>query len=412
MNRICCLSMNHKRASVDILEQFRVNPEDMLPFMQNGSEIYALNTCNRTEVYWINIDDSTIVEMLSHITGIENKLILELSEVFRGREAVEHLFVVAAGLDSLVIGEPQILGQIKDAYRAAVASATSSTLMNKVLHRTFRTAKRIRTETDIGRYPVSIASEAVELATHIFGDIKKSKALIIGAGDMASIAGKRLKERGSTNLSVINRTHKRACDLAAELGGIPKPFDCLMDELTLSDIVICSTGSSDPIISNPIMENVMRARRNSPIILIDIALPRDIDPDVGRLYNCYLYDIDSLKSIVNRHITSRELQAEKAREIIEYELGVLGKWFTSLDANTTIKDLFNLMEDTIEHLLSDMNVSEQEREKMEQSLRLSLKRLLHRPVSFLKEHPSVKHIDTVRRIFQLDENNQDRHKRQ
>ncbi|MBN1636079.1 MAG: glutamyl-tRNA reductase [Deltaproteobacteria bacterium] len=397
---------------MDILEQFRITPEDMLPFMQNGSEIYALNTCNRTEVYWINIDDLTIVEMLSRISGVENERITELAEIFRGKEAVEHLFMVAAGLDSLVIGEPQILGQIKDAYRAAVAANTSSTLMNKVLHRTFRSAKRIRTETDIGRYPVSIASEAVELATHIFGDIKKSKALIIGAGDMAGIAGKRLQERGATNICVINRTYKRACDLATELGGIPKTFDCLVDELTHSDIVICSTGSSEPIINNPVMENVMHARRNSPIILIDIALPRDVDPDVGKLYNCYLYDIDSLKSIVNRHITSRELQAEKAREIIEYELGVLEKWFTSLDANSTIKDLFDLMEDTIDNLLADMNGSEQERKIMEQSLRLSLKRLLHRPVSFLREHPSMKHIDAVRRIFQLDENNQDRHKRQ
>jgi len=411
MNLIGCISINHRNTPVEIREQIRIEPKDILAIMEKDSEAFTLNTCNRTEVYFRELDASAIYARLSSLCGISQDELEDMADHFMGREAIRHMFMVACGLDSLVTGEPQILGQIKDSYRDCLAANTTGTLLNKALHRAFRTAKRIRTETDIGKYSVSVASEAVELASHIFGDITDSSVLVIGAGDMASIAAKRLKNRGVKKLSIINRTHRTACTLAEELGGVPKPFEQLEDELTSCDIVISSTGSATPLITKDMIEAVMKRRKNSPMIIIDIAVPRDVDPDAGKVYNCYLYDIDALKSIVDRHIKNREESTEQALGIINHEIESFENWLGSLNANTTIKDLFSLMEEYIEEQLRDIPLGEEGKGLAENALRTTLKRLIHRPVSFLKAHPDVNHIEQTRRIFQLDEDYQDRHKR-
>ncbi len=411
MNLVGCISINHKHAPVELREQIRIAPGDILPLLHKDSEAYTLSTCNRTEIYWRELDASAVYAHLSSLSGIAGDTLREVSEHLTGRDAVRHLFMVASGLDSLVIGEPQILGQVKEAYRDCLALNTPGTLLNKALHRSFRVAKRIRTETDIGRYPVSVASEAVELASRIFGDMNSSTALIIGAGDMASIAAKRLKTRGVKRLNIINRTHRVACDLAEELGGTAKPFECLNDELAQSDIVISSTGSPQPIITRDMIESVMKRRRNSPLFIIDIAVPRDVAPDVGRCYNCYLYDIDSLTTIVDRNFSHREEQARKALDIIDYEVDRFEQWIGALDAQSTIRDLFTMLEGYLEEQLEELTLDEQERAVVEKVLRTSLKRFIHRPVSFLKAHPGIDHIENTRRIFQLDEDYQDRHKR-
>jgi glutamyl-tRNA reductase len=317
---------------------------------------------------------------------------------------------VASGLDSLVLGEPQILGQMKDAYRDALAAGITDTILNKVLHRAFRSAKRIRTETAIGSYSVSVASEAVELAEHIFGDISESTVLVVGAGDMAGIAARRLKDRGAKYLHIVNRTVSAACQLAGDLGGIARPFENLAEELVTSDIVITSTGSVQPIITRDMVASAMRYRKNKPIIIIDIAVPRDVEEAAGRCYNCYLYDIDALKAIVDRHFAHREAEAQKAAFIIEEESDKFEKWMSSLSAQNTIKDLFSLMDCQIADQLRGQSISNEEKALLEQNLRSTYKRLFHRPVSFLKEHPGAKHIEYVRRIFQLDEDHSDRHK--
>jgi glutamyl-tRNA reductase len=411
MNLIGCISINHKHAPVELREQIHIDPDDILPIMGRFSEAYTLNTCNRIEVYWRELKSAAMYAHLSSLSGISQEKLQEVSEYFIGRDAIRHLFMVASGLDSLVIGEPQILGQIKDSYRDCRSVNITGTFLNKALHRSFRTAKRIRTETDIGRYSVSVASEAVELACHIFGDISASTALIIGAGDMASIAARRLKDRGVTKINIINRTHRVACDLAYELGGIPKPFESLKDELVSCDIVISSTGSPTPIITRDMVESVMKLRRNSPIFIIDIAVPRDVDPNAGKCYNCYLYDIDSLNAIVDRHFEHRQEQAQKALGIIDQEVVKYEKWIDALDAQTTIKDLFDLLEVHIHEQIEELQLDDQEKNIVEKTLRKSLKRFIHRPVSFLKSHPGINHIEQTRRIFQLDEDYQDRHKR-
>jgi glutamyl-tRNA reductase len=410
MERICCISITHKNAPVDIREQIRIGPLDIHALLQEDSEAFTLNTCNRTEVYWTAMETGAVFKLLTDLSGIEEEQIRQVSEFLTGQDAVRHLFLVASGLDSMVIGEPQILGQMKDAYREALAADTTDTILNKALHRAFRTAKRIRTETSIGNYPVSVASEAVELADHIFGDISESTVLLVGAGDMAGIAARRLKDRGVKQLRIVNRTHSAACDLAGELGGIALPFERLTDELSASDIVIASTGSTHPIITKDMVASAMKSRKNRPIIIIDIAVPRDVEEAVGKCYNCYLYDIDALKAIVDKHFAHREAEADKALTIIDEETYKFERWLGSLSAHSTIKDLFSLMDSHINDQLNALMLPDDEKTALEKNLRASYKRLLHRPVSFLKEHPGIKYIDYVRRIFQLDEDYSDRHK--
>lgn len=410
MNRINCLSINYRNAPVAIREKMQLSPRNLLDLMQKDTEIYALSTCNRTELYWTDIEEQVLLRRMSALSGIEEETLKGVTEMLRGKEALLHLFKVSSGLDSLVIGETQILGQVKEAYREALEAKTTSIFLNKALHRAFRTAKRVRTETDIGKYPVSVASEAVELACHIFGDILDSTVLVIGAGDMASIAAQRLKERGARNLLIMNRTHSTACRLAQELEGTPRPFEALQEELGRCDIVITSTGSPLPIISKPMMDEVMKQRRNSPLIIIDIAVPRDVDPAVEKCYNCYLYDIDALKTIVDRHLTNRQQQADKALSIIAAEVELFEKWVHSLNAQDTIRDLFSLMDAYVDDEIRQSGLESEDAAMLEQKLRTSLKRLVHRVVSFLKEHPSLANIEHTRRIFQLDANYQDRHK--
>ncbi len=410
MNRINCISINYRNAPVSIREKLQIFPRDLLDLMQRGSEIFALSTCNRTELYWMDIEEEEILGRMSELSGIEKEALMDAAEMIRGKEALGHLFKVSSGLDSLVIGETQILGQVKEAYREALEAKTTSIFLNKALHRAFRTAKRVRTETDIGKYPVSVASEAVELACHIFGDILDSTVLVIGAGDMASIAAQRLKERGAKNLLIMNRTHSAACRLAKELEGTPRPFEALQQELCRCDIVITSTGSPVPIITRTLMDEVMKQRRHSPLIIIDIAVPRDVDPAVEKCYNCYLYDIDALKTIVDRHLANRKEQADKALSIIAAEVELFEKWAHSLNAQDTIRDLFGLMDAYIDDEIRQSGLGNEDAAVMEQKMRTSMKRLVHRVVSFLKEHPSLANIEHTRRIFQLDANYQDRHK--
>jgi glutamyl-tRNA reductase len=410
MNPINCISINHRTAPLIIRERLIIKPSDLNGILSDDMEAYVLCTCNRTEIYWIHAKGNSIWELLTGISGLDTEQLKTSSEIFSGQEALRHLFMVASGLDSLILGEPQILGQVKDAYRESVAHGITSIYLDKALHRAFKAAKRVRTETDIGSYPVSVASEAVELACHIFGDIKKSRVLIIGAGDMAAIAGKRLREKGVNSVTVLNRTYENACTLASELEGTPKPFDALREELDASDIIITSTGSPFPIITREMMSEVMKHRKNREVIIIDIAVPRDVEGEVGKLYNCYLYDIDALKSVADRHYSKRLLHTGKALEIINYEVDLYERWLTRLNAQDTIKDLYGLIESYTKETAALQPISDEEKAAFEIALTAGLKRFLHRPVSFLNDHPATAHIEFARRLFKLDDEHKDRHK--
>jgi len=408
MERIRCISITHDTAPVDIRERVRVTPQDIAPVLGENGEAFCLNTCNRTEVYWLGTDAANVYAVLQACSGLDRGIIERVSVLLEGARAVGHLFAVTSGLDSLVLGETQILGQVKEAYRDALAAGITKTVLNKALHRAFRTAKRIRTETGIGAYPVSVASQAVELAQHVFGDIDASAAVVVGAGEMACIAARRLKDRGVKRLRIVNRTFASALDLARDLGGEAGSFEDLAGELAASDIVITSTGASRPIITKDMVTAVMRMRKNRPLIIIDIALPRDVEPEAGHCYNCYLYDIDALKAIVDRHFKKREAEALSARAIVEEETAKFERWTRSLSAHATIRDLYALAE-TIASEQAGPQASHDALQR-HRDLVLALRRMLHRPVSYLKEHPDASHIEYVRRVFQLDEDFTDRHK--
>ncbi len=414
MIRIECISINYRHVPVDILERVRIPPEAVVPMLPPGSEAYTLNTCNRAEIYWTGMEKQGVFNMVSGLIGVAPGYLDRISVHLRGEDSVRHLFRVASGLDSMVLGEPQILGQVKDAYKAALDEHMVSIIFNKLLHRAFRTAKRIRTETAIGKFPVSVASEAVELACHVFDEIQGSQVLVIGAGEMATIAAKRLKDRGVSRISILNRTFGRAKELAVELGGMALSFSELHEAVRTSDIIITSTGSQEPIITKDMMSEIMKERHYSPVVMIDIALPRDVEPDVSKVYNCYLYDLDSLKKVVSVNFTQRENEIEKAEEIIEYEVGVFSRWLKGLNAHGTIRDLYNLMEYYISEQLEEKAalVGEKEKAILEDALRSMAKRLFNRPVSFMKRYPKLDYIEHTRRIFRLDEDYQDRHKRQ
>jgi len=331
----------------------------------------------------------------------------------RDLAAVEHLFLVASGLDSMVLGEPQILGQLKQAYKSAVEMGQARVVVNRLLHKAFSVAKRVRTETGIGASAVSISYAAVELAKRILGDMADKKAMLVGAGEMAELAATHLVGAGVSSLCVVNRTLARAEELASRFKGKAYSFSDLTARLPEVDIVITSTGSPEPIIRARDVKDVLKKRKYRPMFFIDIAVPRDIDPDINSLDNIYLYDIDDLREVVEENKAQRQTEAEKAREIIQAETVKFGHWLDSLDLQPTIVDLLSRGEElarkelrkTLKRLGPDC--ADEVREAVE-VLALTLSRkLYHDPLVFLKrrsrEESGERFLDLARRMFNLDE---------
>jgi glutamyl-tRNA reductase len=315
---IYLIGLNHKTAGVDIRERFAVNGCDPRAgglVVDGGpvSEALILSTCNRVE--FLIVGDATrnasevttcfwAAQCGQPVSGLSGH-----TYCHTGAAAVTHLFTVAASLDSMIVGEPQILGQLKDAYRHAVESGSAKVIINRMLHKAFSTAKRVRTETAIASSAVSISYAAVELARKIFTDLSNHHALLIGAGEMAELAATHLLSAGVRDITVVNRTMERGRELAEQFKGRAMPFEDLYQTLLETDIVISSTGSPTAIIRAKDMKEVLRKRRHKPIFFIDIAVPRDIDPDVNALDNVYLYDIDDLNEVVEENLAGRRQEA-------------------------------------------------------------------------------------------------------
>ena len=293
-------------------------------------ENMILSTCNRVEICAAAVETERagidLKNFLCQYHGIHLKEFEKNLYVFSGEEAVKHVFRVASSLDSMVKGEPQILGQIKDAYSAAAQSKACGLLLNKLLHRAFHVAKRVRTETRIGNSAVSVSFVAVELAKKIFGTLEKKTVLLIGAGEMCELAARHLVSGGAEKVLVTNRTHERAAALAREFNGEAVPFDDISQGLRRADIVISSTGSHHYILKHDQVARVLRDRRQKPIFFIDIAVQRDIEPSVNDIENAYLYNMDDLQQVVNQNIQDREVEARKAEAIVEEEVAKFVQW--------------------------------------------------------------------------------------
>ena len=306
---IVLVGLNHRTAGVDVRERFALvdfcsRENWALPCDDVIGEAMILSTCNRVELLATGHGDvaGRILERWATARGTDPEELRPYVYIYKNMDAVRHLFSVASSLDSMILGEPQILGQLKSAYRKAAACHATGVILNRLLHKAFSVAKRVRTETAVASSAVSISYAAVELAKRIFGEMQHHKAMLVGAGEMAELAATHLLQAGVDEILVANRTFSRGEELARQFNGRALPFESLASHLTEVDIIITSTGSPDPVIRARDIRGVLKARKNRPMFFIDIAVPRDIDPDVNGLDNVYLYDIDDLKEVVEENL--------------------------------------------------------------------------------------------------------------
>ncbi len=417
------IGLNHRTAAVNVRERFALtafcSPETWaVPPGEGINESLILSTCNRVEILAVGDGDAARRQALrcwAKACGHPAEELEPYLYQYSGADAIRHLFSVASSLDSMVLGEPQILGQLKSAYRKSTESHAAGTIVNRLLHKAFSVAKRVRSETGVASSAVSISYAAVELAKRIFDDMDHHDALIIGAGEMAELAAMHLKQAGIRRLLVANRTFSKAEELAASLGGLAVPFDEIMARLVEADIVISSTGAPDTIIREQDMRGVLKKRRHRPMFLIDIAMPRDIDPAVNELDNVYLYDIDDLKEVVEENIAGRREEAIKAKGIVEEETQNFLQWLDSLALQPTIVALGErgrrIMEEELAKTLHRLGpVDEGTRAALEVMADSLVRRFNHEPIAFLKDRfheardpgYTLQAVDIIKRVFKLD----------
>lgn len=337
---ILALGVNHKTASVDIRERVAFQPEHLelalKSLVQQGrvSETVIVSTCNRTELYChadANEVDA-IVDWLATFHSVPSDELRKYIYQHADGAAVNHLMAVAAGLDSLVLGEPQILGQVKQAFQNARDAGTVGTVFERLFQSTFAAAKVIRTETNVGQNAVSVAYAAVNLAKHIFSRLEKTEVLLVGAGETAELAARHLRVQGVKTLRVANRTVARAEELTRLVGGEAYALSSLPELLPKSDIIISSTASPVPIIGKGLVESAIKKRKHKPMLLVDLAVPRDIEEQVSALDDIFLYTVDDLQSIVSRNIEQRQQAAAEARDIIAKYADDFNAWMESLNS--------------------------------------------------------------------------------
>jgi len=426
MIRIVNIGMNHETAPVELRECLAKDPAHadralaMMRELACVKEGMFLSTCNRVEALFTTeqTDEAkgSVIAVLSKLGGMPSESLCSNLFTYEDRDAVRHIFRVASSLDSMVIGEPQILGQIKEAYTHATKENTTGVILNRLLHRAFHTAKRVRTETGISDAAVSVSYAAVELAKKIFYDFKGKKVLLIGAGEMAELAARHLLSQGVSAITVANRTFQKAVEVAQVFKGVPVSFEEIEAQLLEADIVISSTAAPGYVITHDQVKGSMKKRRNRPLFFIDIAVPRDVEPEVNDLENVYAYDIDDLKGIIQVNLGQREEEAVKAERIVEEEVIKFEQWLKTLEVVPTIVSLKEKAETIrqaeLKKSLSSLGELSPSQMKSLEALTLSItEKILNDPILFLKQkadRPLGKsYLDTARRLFRLDRENGD-----
>lgn len=341
------LGINHKTAPLDLRERLAFTPQSLpeallsLKKLKHIKEASILSTCNRTELYCVTTEDNdrAIIQWFSQFHGLDEDLIKEHIYLHAHEETIRHAMEVASGLDSMVLGEPQIAGQMKDAYAIANEHGTIGQLLGKLYQRAFAVSKQVRTDTDIGSSPVSVAFAAVSLAKQIFGDLTKTTVLMVGAGETIELAARHLHSQGVGKIIIANRSVERAQKLADEFDGEAISLQRISDYLHLSDIVIASTASPLPIIGKGTVERALKQRKHKPIFMVDLAVPRDVEPEVNELDDVYLYSVDDLQSVIEENMECRLQAAEQAREIIDVQVSHFLDWQRSLGAVDVIAQI-------------------------------------------------------------------------
>ena len=457
--KLSIIGISHRTAPVEVRERYALTGDLAGRFLRAAhsenvfEEAMVLDTCNRTELYFVPTGAGDCMDsFLGHVAKLKDLSgDVDKSAFYRhdAQAAVEHLFGVAAALDSQIVGEHQILGQLKDAYRLAAEERTARFLLNRLMHRAFRAGKRTQSETQLGRGSVSVASAAADLAAQIFSDMGDKTVLLVGAGQTAEAAAKGLISAGVKRVVVANRTLSRAEELTRELTGAagegagdeqvqcpgvlrhsgkgagdasPEPrqdgvaaraigLDQIGDVIGDVDMVICSTGSPDPVLAYDGLGDII-SHRGKLLYIVDIAVPRDVDPKIGDLSNVFLHNLNDLDSVVARNIDRRRQEIPRAKAIVEFEVGEFVKWYDSLQVASTIKLLNRRFE-----LLRQAEIkryggkfSDSDREQLERFTESLCKKILHRPIAFLRklsQEASVSDqllaVETILQMYELDE---------
>lgn len=417
---ILTVGLNHTTAPVEIRERLHI-PETALPafFERLGKEAavlerMVLSTCNRVEVYAVTHDPAQVQAAIPELLAAETRTPLALFKerlyYHQQEAAIRHAFRVAASLDSMVLGESQILNQVKAAYQMAQAQAATGPVLNALMTRALGVAKKVRTETGIGNSPVSIPSAAIGLAKTIFGELQGRRVLVLGAGEMAELAARHLRSEGVQPVLVAHRNFDRAVEVAARLEGRAVRFDHIRDELRQADIVISSTAAPHYLLHQADVEELIRLRRNRPLFLIDIAVPRDIDPAVNAIDNVYLYDIDDLEGVVAAHRQARQQEAAHAELLIERAVASFQRWLQSLEVVPTIVTLRRRLEEIreveLERALGRLpDLSPAQQDVVRTLAQGIVNKILHHPTTELKRQSvnrdGLLYVSALRRLFGL-----------
>jgi len=418
---ITVVGMNHKTAPVEVREKLSFQETQLPESFQQLSRIKGvkesaiLSTCNRVEIYTVfkpgtsNAQD--ICDFLSAFHQVPPETFRDCIYELSDAHAIRHIFRVASSLDSMVLGEPQILGQFKNAYGLATENKATGMILNRLFHKAFSVAKRVRTETRIANSAVSISFAAVELAKKIFDHLSDCQVLLIGAGEMCELAAKHFINAGIYEIYITNRTFNRAMALAEDFGGEAVPFKDYIFLLEKVDIILTSTGATEPIITADIVSRAMKKRKNRPMFFIDIAVPRDVEEKVHNLSNVFLYDIDDLKEVVTASQQEREKEAKKAEKIISEEALQFTHWMDNLEVVPTILKLREhadtIRKEELKKTISKLkNLSEKDKEAIDRLTQAIVNKLLHGPSVMLKQTEKNgagrSAVEIVQKMFKLN----------
>ncbi len=425
MSELVLVGLNHKRAPVEVRECIAFSDEEKVPFLEGLRQAglvkgaVLLSTCNRVELY-ADLNESNDPGDLVQAIRASRKAPPDVQDdvfyVETNKEAVAHLFRVASGLDSMILGEPQILGQVKDAYFLARDGGTVTTPLNLLFQKSFHVAKQVRTQTGIGQRPVTVSYAAFNLARGIFADLSTKRILILGAGEMSRILATHFVDHGVKTIKVANRTYERGVEFARQFNAEVVPWEDFPKVLIQSDIVISSTGAPRPVILRPMMETVMKIRRWSSIFLIDIAVPRDVEPAAGKLDSVYLYNIDDLQEVADEGLSERQTRAADAENMITSELDLYARFLEHQHLSDVISGVMDWVAEIqkveVEEALRKMgDLTPRQEDILRNSVRRVVHKVLHAPITQVKklvvEQDAAMALQVFRELFPL---NQDKKK--
>ena len=412
---IFATGLNYKTAPVEVREKLALSEENYADILDKISKIPSiyectvLSTCNRVEIYGIsdNPEESylDILKILSSYSGLKVEDLKKYIFVYKDKDAIKHIFQVSSSLDSMVIGEPQIVCQFKDSFLKAKENKAVKHIMTRLFDKAMNVSKKIRTSTGISKRAVSISYAAIELAKKIFGDLSDKNVLLLGAGEMAELAARHLASAGVRHIFVSNRTFEKAVQLADEFGGSAIRFNKLFEFLPEADIIIVSTGAKEPILRKEHFKDVEKVRQGKPVFIIDISVPRNVSEDVNEIENVFLYNIDDLKMVVDKNLEERKIAAESAKILIDEEVAKFDRWLKQLHVGPVIAKVRNfadeIREKQLERLFRDMPyLNEKEKENIDLAIRSIINKILHRPTVYIKDKATKENSEIYIDIFE------------